>query len=483
VTDYPLDDGLLVALRSARPDLGANESDADDPEALGLLERILSSDIHVDRALRGSDSLRVRRQGRFARPRVRLMAAIAALVLVALVVPLVVTSTQNPNSTGLGTHPAWRLVGNITQPGWQLESTPSSDSESVACPTVSTCYAVGISAPRVSPGSALTPAQTVIEVTRDGGATWSPSVPAPGVELGTSLSCPGSATCMIAGAPASPSATDHLYITIDGGQSWTSNPMPTQSEGDVQLSCTSATACVAEESRAVEGGHTVGSDVFSTTNGGRTWTTSALPNGFTSYSLQCSADGRCVIGGDAAVSGTPASLPTPMVLYSTDGGVTWSPSTLPPDNGAFLLISSISCGDSQHCMAVEPFDVAHNSTSRQVLVSSNGGVTWTVSPYSSPTPIDLYAISCPTITDCWATGVEFEAGSTAQHEIGQGYIMTTDDGGSTWTPQALPAVHGAIPSFVSSISCAAANACSAVAQAPDPGDWTLISNEAPNPVP
>ena len=232
---------------------------------------------------------------------------------------------------------------------------------------MSTCYAVGISADPVSPGSALTLPQTVIEVTRDGGATWSPSVPAPGVELGTSLSCPGPTTCMIAGAPASPSATDHLYITIDGGQSWTSNPMPTESEGDVQLSCTSATACVAEESRAAEGGHTDGSDAFSTTNGGRTWTTSALPNDFISYSLQCSSDGRCVIGGDAAMSSeTPMSLPTPMMLYSTDGGVTWSPSTLPPDNGAYLLISSISCGDSQHCVAVEPFDVAHNSTSRQV---------------------------------------------------------------------------------------------------------------------
>ncbi len=476
MTEYPLDDDLLVALRSARPDLGVNDSDADDPEALDLLERILSSDTHENRAFGAPDSSRVRSHGRFARSRVRLIAAVAALVLVALVVPLVITSTQNPSSTGLGTHPAWRLVGNITQPGWQLESTPSSDSESVACPTVSTCYAVGISAHPVSPGSALTPAQTVIEVTRDGGATWSPSVPAPGVELGTSLSCPGPTTCMIAGAPASPSATDHLYITIDGGQSWTSNPMPTESEGDVQLSCTSATACVAEESRAAEGGHTVGSDAVSTTNGGRTWTTSALPNDFISFSLQCSVDGRCVIGGDTAIS---SDLPTPMVLYSTNGGVTWSPSTLPPDNGAHLLVSSISCGDSQHCLAVEPFDVAHNSTNRQVLVSDNGGVTWTVSPYSSPTPIDLYAISCPTITDCWATGVEFEPGSTAQHEIGQGYIMTTDDGGSTWTPQAVPAVHGAIPSFVGSISCAAANACSAVAQAPDPGDWTLISNEAP----
>ena len=97
------------------------------------------------------------------------------------------------------------------------------------------------------------------------------------------FSRPGPTTCMIAGAPASPSAIDHLYITTDGGQNWTSSPMPTDSEGDVQLSCTSASACVAEESR--EGGVTVGADTFSTNDGGRTWVASRLPNDFISSIL------------------------------------------------------------------------------------------------------------------------------------------------------------------------------------------------------
>lgn len=402
--------------------------------------------------------------------------SLAASVVVLGILGLT-TSTERSNAPSVFTR--WSLVGDVSQPGWQLEGTPSSDSQSLACPTVSTCYAVGISGNPVPPGSAPTLPQTVVEVTHDGGATWTPSVPAPSDELGMGLSCPGPTTCMIAGAPASPSAIDHLYITTDGGQNWTSSPMPTDSEGDVQLSCTSASACVAEESR--EGGVTVGADTFSTNDGGRTWVASRLPNDFISYSLQCSADGSCVLGGDTVNSSeTSKSHPTPAAFYSTDGGIKWTPSTLPPDNGAYLLISSISCGDSEHCMAVEPFDVAHDSTSRQVLVSSNGGITWTASHYSSPSPIDLYAIACPTNTDCWATGVVFEAGSTFEHEVGHGYIMTTEDGGSTWTPQPVPDDHGAVPSFVGSVSCAAATACSALAQAPEPGDWIFISDEAPS---
>src|ERR1700761_3920632 len=84
VTDYPLDDGLLVALRDARPDLGVHESDGDDAEALDLLERILSTDAQESQGRLDSARLH-ERHGRPRRARVRLWVAAAALLLVAVV--------------------------------------------------------------------------------------------------------------------------------------------------------------------------------------------------------------------------------------------------------------------------------------------------------------------------------------------------------------------------------------------------------------
>jgi photosystem II stability/assembly factor-like uncharacterized protein len=281
---------------------------------------------------------------------------------------------------------------------------------------------------------------------------------------------------MISGAPLSGSATDHLYITTDGGQSWASNPMPTESEGNVELSCTTATTCVALEHLAEQRGVANGSDAFSTVDGGQHWRTAQFPDGFWSYSLQCSAGGHCVTVGDTVgPSGATNSLPTAKALYSLDGGRTWSSSTLPSDNSGYPLISAVSCADAEHCLAVEPISVAHHTHS-QVLVTANGGVTWTAADFGSPDPVSLGNISCSTLSDCWASGAQFTSGANVQPAVSQGYIMATRDGGRTWTPESVPSDQGARPTYVGSISCAAANACSALAQVPTPGNWVLLSD-------
>jgi photosystem II stability/assembly factor-like uncharacterized protein len=411
-----------------------------------------------------------------------ILISVAAAVVVLGAIGLTLTArttTTTPNTSAPPESQSWSLVGDISQAGWQVENTPASGSQSLVCMTASTCYADGNSSDPVAPGSTPTFPQTVIEVTHDGGTTWTSSVPAPGIELVSSLTCAATNTCMIAGAPASPSATDHIYITTNGGQTWTSNPMPTESEGDVELSCTTASTCVALEHRAEQRGVANGSDVFTTFDGGQNWTTTPLSDGFWSYSLQCSAGGHCVAVGDTvSPSGTTTSLPTATALYSVDGGRTWSASTLPADNSGYPLISAVSCGDAEHCLAVEPLYLPNNRHS-QVLISGNGGATWTPSNYSSPDPVSLANISCPTRSDCWATGGRFISisGPNAQRVVSQGYIMATHDGGHTWTPEQVPSDQGVTPDYVGSISCATANACSALAQAPNAGDWVFLSDQ------
>ena len=126
------------------------ESDADDTEALDTVGENPLFGHSRESNLPGTRHRHefVAKDG-LPGPGVRLMVAIAALVLVAVVVPLVATSTQSPNSSGLSTHPAWRLVGNITRPSWQVGSSTGASPFLVTCPSALTCYAIGTSADTV----------------------------------------------------------------------------------------------------------------------------------------------------------------------------------------------------------------------------------------------------------------------------------------------------------------------------------------------
>jgi len=376
----------------------------------------------------------------------------------------------------------WKLTGDIVAPGWEVSSSAATSSESLTCPTESTCYAVGISAHPVPPGTTqLTYPQTVVEVTHDGGATWTPSVPAPGDEIGgveLALTCPSTNTCMIAGAPISPTSTDHLYTTTNGGQSWTAMEMPRASEeGVAQLSCTTASRCVAFEGPNYNGSTPREFDSLVTTDSGKEWTTTHLPTGFYPYGLRCLVGGRCISVGTVPRANSEGAKPGPaMAIYSTNDGATWKVSRLPADNSGFPLISALSCADATHCLAVEPLYLPNNTMSR-LLLTANGGVTWTTSTYDSPNPVDLTNVSCPTTEDCWASGTQISSGSNVQHVSTKGYIVATRNGGRSWTAEVVPSYQGSILDLVGSISCPTSNRCSALAQFTESSpDWVVISN-------
>jgi hypothetical protein len=74
----------------------------------------------------------------------------------------------------------------------------------VACPSVSTCYAVGIRAGASGPA---------VLATTDGGATWSgQTLPAGTVRL-SGVSCPASGVCYAVGG-------SRVISTTDGGAAW-----------------------------------------------------------------------------------------------------------------------------------------------------------------------------------------------------------------------------------------------------------------------
>jgi photosystem II stability/assembly factor-like uncharacterized protein len=284
---------------------------------------------------------------------------------------------------------------------------------------------------------------------------------------------------MIAGAPASGTATDHLYTTSDGGQSWTSLPMPTGGMGSPLLSCATTSTCVAIESDSGIGGVTVGNASLSTTDGGQSWSQSPLPTGFDSYSLQCFASGRCVATGDSQTSSSDQT--TASGIYSTNNGGAWSFSALPKANsGEALLVIGLSCGDAEHCIAVEHTSGAEQYASK-VLSSDDGGQIWSVSGYTSSSPVLLGSSSCSSATDCWAAGTVAGSSAGAQTPNGPGYIMATHDAGQTWSSQPVPNANGTTLQNVEAISCPTDYGCLALAEFPNSSGQpqnVVLSNEA-----
>jgi hypothetical protein len=117
------------------------------------------------------------------------------------------------------------------------------------------------------------------------------------------------------------------------------------------------------------------------------------------------------------------------IEVTDDGGTTWTAGTLP---GGFLRFYGVACATGSDCVAVG----RGGSFGGTIITSADGGGTWTVTAATSRT---MYAASCPTATHCVA--------------VGPYTVDTSDDGGQTWTEQAL--TH----EYLEAISCATATSC------------------------
>ena len=152
----------------------------------------------------------------------------------------------------------------------------------------------------------------------------------------TSIACPTVSTCMAIGHVATPMSAGPLTIisTSNGGTTWTTGSFPSsQVTFANDIACTSATACT------VVGEATAGSGpglALATTDGGSTWTTESTPTANDFVGISCPTIGACTaVGVQAGVSalggaiiiGQAPTLPTTSVLFPSSGA-TLSGSTL-----------------------------------------------------------------------------------------------------------------------------------------------------------
>jgi photosystem II stability/assembly factor-like uncharacterized protein len=401
----------------------------------------------------------------------RLGRSVAASVAVAAAVILLVVVPRTNGPSGSGRHGAsgpvsvaslkMHLVDSTTSPFQSVGSGPQSGD--LVCVTATVCYADA------------TGGVSGVERTTDGGVTWQATAALPDHEqfAGGPLSCPTTEVCVGAASADGPAGAGgpgllQLTVTTDGGRSWSIESLnaPSGMSGAAidQVSCATATQCVVHVlgqsgSAAAE----AGTFLFST-DGGATWTAaSSVPSAEGTvglFTLRCDPDGGC-IGLAPADAAPPPATGAMDALRSTDGGRTWTVTSVPLAVGEGVIL--MSCGDTLHCMMAYPSPSGGAIT---LATTADGGATWRVTPAPSTWPTIAVSVSCATAQDCFISA----ASSTSHGGYENPVIEATHDGGTTWAPLALPEVDGSSLALVYPLSCPVGDGCIGVGATPQEFD-------------
>jgi photosystem II stability/assembly factor-like uncharacterized protein len=247
-----------------------------------------------------------------------------------------------------------------------------------------------------------------------------------------------------------------LARTVDGGRTWTdvtpaaALPMlATSSAAQVLDPVDGQHAYLAVTGAAPQGTETT-TVLFTTADGGRTWTQSAPLRTQSDASMVSFADpahGFLMLGGDGGAMGQDA-----VYLYRTaDGGAhwslaaatppltaggteTWGPGQIPRfcDKYGLVFPTAAAGWISSTCNA---------GLANTVLVTSDGGINW------SDQSLPLAATICAG-DSCVAEGPKFTGGVgylTVNRGGGGGALLETRNLGETWQQVALPTGAGIFP--------------------------------------
>jgi photosystem II stability/assembly factor-like uncharacterized protein len=393
------------------------------------------------------------KRGRAVRDRRRIPALTAAVAGMATAV-LAVTAllpghppAGHPQTTlaGRGSGPStkWRLVSDTSSP-WRTVGTMRPTGFQLSCPSDNTCYTLH----QVTAGPQIV---TKLAVTNDGGISWS-SITLP-TEIGVvaSFSCASADTCAVLGLDLDGNSV--FLETTDGGLTWQTRVGPSELNTNRQvrtIDCLSATTCLAVVTGYKDSGYAA---ALTTSDAGASWSDAALPASFVPMlGAQCLSGGTCVMVGFDSV--TPDGSATPVdsgaAVYSTDGGATWSPATVPPGTG---ILSKLSCADATDCFTFSSGATAHTT----VLRSTDGGATWTDVAGTGLSDARVTDTSCPASTECWASGQIVPPGWGNALPLSQlrGLLALSPDQGQSWQPAQLPDDIRAVVS----VSCPSTDTC------------------------
>ena len=375
-----------------------------------------------------------------------------------------------PPAGHFGPRPAggsWQLVSAIVHTGWLL-NTSGPGSGFLACPTQRTCYVFGLT-PESDTHSGHTPYDDLY-VSGDAGQTWSVLPMPTGVDATLARpSCWAELACAVGGTVG---RTSVLASTVDGGHQW--RITPTGLSGDlVQLKCSSGKTCHGVSAPSyvafslIPPPQPANESFVTTTDGGKSWTTSPLPPTDWVSAMACTTTEDCVMVGYPKSASRPLGFSTPgFALWTRDGGATWASGQLPQGLEFAALNVEVSCSNATSCMATSQVPGGAQSA---VVTTADGGETWQMRPLPSSVPKpQLSSVSCASPTECWVAGEQAVSQTIGSVGVdgGSAVLLGTVDGGATWNTVTFTIPPGA-PEDVGSdaymsigqISCPSVDEC------------------------
>jgi hypothetical protein len=327
----------------------------------------------------------------------------------------------------------------------------------VACPTSSTCFAVGwYDGP---------PAGKMIQ--RWNGKKWTiAAAPNPSGVVSSSLSgvsCVSTVSCVAVGQYNTQTATKTMVVRWDG-HTWTlqtgANVPTSPVNGLAGVKCMTSTNCFAVgTSYAATWASSAQSTLIEHWDGA-TWAIVPSPNqaGANNSTLAAVA---CVNNGNCYAVGSYDTNTLTNTLIEHWNGASWNvvPSPNPPTS-RFTDLSGITCTTNAVCIAVGSADGS--------LVEQLSGTTWSI--VGSPNPkgasaVSLTGISCTSASQCVAVGDQL------QTHVFQRVVEMWN--GKRWAIVNVPVPSGTKKSDLSGVSCSPTMKCFAV------GDYRVGTSRRP----
>ncbi len=288
--------------------------------------------------------------------------------------------------------------------------------------------------------------------TETGGATWSdvtpPAVKAGQTFLGVYFQSATNGYVINASGPSNPPTVSR---TTDAGSSWSAQSLPGGSAGystygpaeSYFLDTNDGWIALDEgtNSNSTEG------ILYRTTDGGATWSASTLPVPGVVRFITPSAG--WLVGGSGPGSGMTGGYDSPARgFYVThDGGITWSVATLPPPSRyggdqEEYVVPDVDSGPASTIAATFVNTTSGYAEALVFYVTSDAGVTWSVAgtyrnPVISDDQIIPYQISS---NGAWEVAPDTRGTSTATAPI----VATTLNQGTAWSAETSAAPPGSV---------------------------------------
>jgi photosystem II stability/assembly factor-like uncharacterized protein len=296
--------------------------------------------------------------------------------------------------------------------------------------------------------------QPVYLTTASGGHSWTVSPLPAGVGQILNLDCATATTCRGLASPSGkamslgvelPVRDMHFVVTSGGGRRFTVVPFP-RGTSIQSLTCPTASHCVAAGWHSNFGPPHYGPDLdhgvlLTSDDGGMTWKQRTWPKGYGPGpfpEVTCADASHCAMIGFIERNGTmrdqyggytsgPDAIQYTVIAFSSDGGATWTASTL-PRTIPYPMINSLTCPTTRTCYAAGSDNIAqrigntYNGSSSVVAITHDAGRTWQRVTFAVPASVpggmqgdsfmDIGQIQCPQPDACVAIGVS-DQGSTS----------------------------------------------------------------------